>query len=323
MACTGLAVLSFLASDHTPTKEGPYRETVARGLEFLIAQQDEDGDLRGPEQLRGGGSDRGNMYDHGIATMAIAEAAIMTGDKRYKEAALKAADFIIASQDRRGGGWRYLPGEAGDTSVFGWQVLALHNCEQLGFEIPDNSRALCTRFLRSVSEGRTKMLARYLPGGRGPDAVMTAEAMFCRILLGEPVTNEGAREASEAITSSLPASGDANLYFWYYASLSLNQLNNDAWKKWNEKTRDRLIAMQSRGGFADGAWTGTNHYDARGGRVYTTALATLTLEVYYRYLPVDPENSGKGNGAAVPAREVQPRRRNDPVAPPKRVLEPN
>jgi hypothetical protein len=254
--------------------------------------------------------------------MALAEAALMTGDKRYTDAAMKAADFIIESQDRRGGGWRYLPGEAGDTSVFGWQMLALHNCELLGYEVPDSSKALSRRFLKSVSEGRTKTLARYLPNGRGPDAVMTAEAMFCRILLNEPVSNEGAREASEAISSNLPDSGDANLYFWYYASLSLNQLNNDAWKKWNEQTRDRLIAMQKRGGTSDGSWPGTNHYDARAGRIYTTALATLTLEVYYRYLPINPENTGKGNGAARPAADERPRKRQ-PVPPPRPLLEPN
>ena len=68
-----------------------------------------------------------------VATLALSEAALMTGDRGHA-AALKAAQFIVKAQDRESGGWRYLPGEFGDTSVFGWQIMALHSARQLGFE---------------------------------------------------------------------------------------------------------------------------------------------------------------------------------------------
>src|SRR3954466_14556704 len=73
MALTGLATLAFLASDHTPTHETQYSVYVGRALHFLMSEQRNDGNLRGTG---------GDMYDQAIATIALSEAAIMTGDPR-------------------------------------------------------------------------------------------------------------------------------------------------------------------------------------------------------------------------------------------------
>jgi len=84
-----------------------------------------------------------------------------------------------------------------------------------------------------------------------------------------------------------PPDGRPNYYYWYYASLTLIQFGGDAWDDWNEQVRERLIDLQVTDGRRKGSW---DHSDSRwgdrGGRIYSTAMATLTLEVYYRHLPL-------------------------------------
>ncbi len=310
MACTGLATLAFLTADHTPAKEGPYRQTVTGSVDFLIGLESPDGDLRGPRQFRGGGADQGNMYDQGICTMALCEAALMTGDRRYTDAALRAARFILKAQNSEGG-WRYTPAEAGDTSVLGWQLLALHDAEQLGFQVPEQSRLRAEKYLRRASQGKTRILASYMPG-EGATAAMTAEALFSRLLLGDDITGPQTQEVCDFLTRDMPNPAGADFYFWYYASLSLSQMPDlikagpqaggpeetiaaDTWRKWNAQTRDTLIKMQRKEGPGDGSWSDTR-WGERGGRVFSTSLACLTLEVYYRYLPL--RAAGDNNDAA-------------------------
>ena len=83
-----------------------------------------------------------------------------------------------------------------------------------------------------------------------------------------------------------PGRGQANFYYWYYASLAMMQMQDETWPKWNARMRDFLIRLQAKGGDLDGSWPTNSKYGSRGGTVYTTALAALTLEVYYRYLPM-------------------------------------
>ncbi|HEX8911867.1 MAG TPA: prenyltransferase/squalene oxidase repeat-containing protein, partial [Humisphaera sp.] len=309
-ALTGLSVLAFLAADHSPAKEGPYRAQVAAAVDWLVAQQSPDGDLRGARNLRGDSAANANMYDHGIATMAVAEAALMTGDQRYADAALRAAEFICRSQNPRTGGWRYAPGQTGDTSVFGWQVMALHNAELLGFQTPPEVRQRAVKFLASVTTGRARVLAGYTPG-EAPTGAMTAEALFCRILLGQPIEPDAASEVSEFIAQEVGKNargggaadgGRPDLYFWYYASLSLSQMQanprvRETWDRLNARSRDAMIAAQHTGGDLDGSWTDSRWGPKGGGRVFSTALATLTLEVYYRYLPLKPADQAAAAAA--------------------------
>ncbi len=121
-ALTGLAALAFLASDQTPDK-GEHAAVVNRALEYLLQAQQFNGNLRG---------DDGNMYDQAIGTIAIAEAAILTGEQRYRTAAQRASDFIVSCQNRESGGWRYTPYDFGDMSVSGWQIMALHSAQEAG-----------------------------------------------------------------------------------------------------------------------------------------------------------------------------------------------
>lgn len=276
-ALTGLAALCFLAANHTPARPGTYRETTAKALDFLLDQGRDDGDFRGG----------GDMYNQAIVTLALAEAASMTGDAKYGRAAVKGAQFIVRAQNPSLGGWRYEPRRDSDTSVFGWQVMALHSVERLGYHIPDECRRKALRWLRSVSRSRHRMLCSY-QGSRTPTPAMTAEAAFSYMLLGKQLSEAEQKEACDYLLAHPPDRGTHNYYYWYYASLALMQLQNEAWEKWNAKMRDFLRKLQRRQGSHEGSWEPDSKYARRNyaGRIYTTTLATLTLEVYYRYLPM-------------------------------------
>ncbi|MGB2819616.1 MAG: prenyltransferase/squalene oxidase repeat-containing protein, partial [Phycisphaerae bacterium] len=275
MGLTGLAVLCFLAADERPDKPSPYQKCVADGLAYLLAHQKADGDFRG----------EGDMYSHGIATLAMGEAAVMTRDPKYGEPAVRGARFTVAAQNPLTGGWRYVPGSGGDTSVMGWQIMALYSVNRLGIEVPPETRRGAMRWLNSVSRGRQGMLVGYQDSN--PTRTMTAEALFVRLLLGQELTDAQIVEVTAYIKPPDPME-PPNFYGWYYGSLAMMQLQNEAWQKWNASVRDRLTAAQERGGGLDGSWDPSqSRWGAeRGGRIYTTAVGTLTLEVYYRYLPM-------------------------------------
>ena len=270
VAVTALASLCFLGADHTPDKQGPYQQCISKALDYILASEGADGDLRGG----------GDMYSQAIATLALAEAAIMTRQPRYREAAFKAGRFILRAQNTTTGGWRYNPGDPGDTSVLGWQVMALHSLRQVGFTVPEETRKGCFRWLARVSRSPHGMLAGYTDPT--PRRAMTAEALFCRAMLGQKLTAEQIDEACEYIT--YPGEIDRMYYYWYYGALALMQFQNDAWRQWYPRVRDALVSYQER----DGSWDErrSQRYGPRGGKLYATALSTLTLEVTYRYLPM-------------------------------------
>jgi hypothetical protein len=114
---------------------------------------------------------------------------------------------------------------------------------------------------------------------------MTAELLFARILLGHTFDDAEVKEASDYLKQHPPTRG-GDLYGWYYASLSLIQMENDVWRQWNEQCRQTLVTTQRIRGPLDGSWDTNLKWGDQGGRIYTTALSTLTLEVYYRYLPM-------------------------------------
>ncbi|MDP6546623.1 MAG: hypothetical protein QGH60_21810 [Phycisphaerae bacterium] len=275
MALTGLSALCFLAGDHSPGKNGPYRDTVTKAVDFLVEQQGKDGSLW---------QHGGRMYGHAIATLALSEAAIMTNDPRYRRAAIKGAQFIIKAQNPSTGGWRYKPRESGDTSVLGWCVMALYSVQRMGMEVPPKTFRGATKWLNKVGGGRTKILCGYTSST--PKPAMSAEGAFSRILLGEKLSDAQQKELAVYLDAHKKATA-GNFYLAYYASLAMMQIGGDAWQKWNPQMRERLVALQTRGGSNDGAWTTKTMYAGHGaGTVYTTTMATLTLEVYYRYLPM-------------------------------------
>jgi hypothetical protein len=275
---TGLALLACLASGNTH-RQGPYAENVRCGLEYLLRIQERDGNLGGNAQVYE------FMYCHAMATCALSEAYGMTHDPHLENAVRRAINYTIAAQDPKGGGWRYRPGDPGDTSQLGWQLMALKSAELAGVPIPASTRSGIIRFLQSVSSGAYGGLASYRPGER-VSRTMTAEALVCWQFLGLAREHPACNEAGNYLLAELPGQGIVNDYYWYYATLGMYQLQGNRWEKWNQSMRSTLLERQVKEGPLAGSWNTDTLWGGYGGRVYTTALATLTLEVYYRFLPL-------------------------------------
>lgn len=289
---SGLALLAFLSAGHTHL-QGEYRTTVQHGLEYLLrAQSPKSGDLSGPLQV---GNDFGvlnaRMYCHSIATLALAEAHAMSGDAILRDALMRATQYSINSQDPRGGGWRYRPLEAGDLSQFGWQAMALKSVSRSGISIPSDVQVRMRRFLDSCAAGASGGLYTYQPNNRKPSETMTAEGFACRLLLDYPMTPESQQESLDMIMKHRPGTGHDNVYFWYYATLALFQLQDQNWREWNQSLKQRLLQSQVPA-YAEepGSWNPDKMWGGYGGRVYSTAMSCLCLEVYYRYLPMYQNN---------------------------------
>ncbi len=282
---TALAILAFLGAGYTQ-EEGPYANNVDRALIWMVSQQSEDGFLGGKATYYA------RAYCHGIATYALAEAYGMRSDPTLpsplKEPLEKAIHYILENQHPSDGGWRYRKGETGDMSIFGWNLMALKSAEIAGLKIPPANRNLLVKFLTDRSLGRNKGLAAYHPqyGTSGPSPTMTAEALFSKQMLGLQRSNPASKEAMDYLMTQLPNREGLNFYYWYYGTLATFQYGGEPWKQWNETLRDMLVSEQRAQGKDQGSWDPKDRWGGYGGRVYSTALSTLILEVYYRFLPL-------------------------------------
>jgi len=277
-AMTGLALLAFLGSGHTHL-EGPYHDDIRRGLEYLMQIQAADGNLGGKA------ASFEFMYSHAMATCALSEAYGLTRDGRLRDAVSRAVAYTAAAQDLKGGGWRYKPGDPGDTSQLGWQLMALKSADLAGIPMSESTRQGIIRYLQSVSSGQYGGHASYRPGEQ-PTRTMTAEALVCWQFLGLAREHPACNEAGDFVLGELPGEGQSNLYYWYYATLSMYQLQGTHWEHWNNAIRKALVSRQIKEGPLAGSWETNDLWGGHGGRVFTTAIATMTLEVYYRFLPL-------------------------------------
>ena len=274
---TSLALLAMLGAGETHL-QGARRERVQLGLEYLLRSQRPDGDLGGSAELFA------RMYCHSMSTLALSEAYAMTGDDRIRPYLERAVRYTIAAQDPVGGGWRYRPGDEGDMSQFGWQLMALKSAQLCGLDVPERTRSGMRRFLDRVSSGPQRGLASYRPGER-PSPTMTAEALVCRLFL-ESYQDGQIVEAQRYLAESPPQASNEDFYYWYYGTLALFQTQGEAWENWNQQLQRHLLSRQRADGDLAGSWDPDTKWGSYGGRVFSTALGALCLEVYYRYLPL-------------------------------------
>ncbi len=275
---TALAALSFLAAGHTHL-EGPYQDEIRQALEFLVRQQKRDGNLSGDARLYA------RMYCHSMSLLSLSEALAITGDQRLYQPVQRGVDYSIRSQHRQDGGWRYQPGDTGDMSQFGWQVLALHSARIGGAVVPQSTFDRMELFLDRCCSGVGNGLASYRPG-QGPSTTMTAEALLCRYFLKTSVSEQTVMEASRRMSSERPTLQHVNLYYWYYGTMALYHAGGSDWDRWNAELKKTLLALQNTEGADAGSWPANGLWAGYGGKVYSTAMAALNLEVYYRYLPL-------------------------------------
>jgi hypothetical protein len=293
---TGLALLAMLGAGNTH-RDGPHAATVDRGIRFLVGRQRADGSLAGDAEFFAA------LYCHGMATIAVAECLAMTGDESLRPAVERGVAHTLAMQHPTTGGWRYAAGDRGDTSQCGWQVMVLATARNAGLGGFDAAEARARVFLQSVASGAAGGLAAYRLGER-PSMAMTAEALYCRLVLGASPAAPATAEALSMISSAPPTPATANAYAWYYATVASFHAGGPQWDRWNAQLQTTLVSMQRRdGGPLDGSWDPDPVWGGHGGRVYSTALSAMTLEVYYRHQPLHERGSRM---ALVPASAAAP-----------------
>ncbi len=289
-AVTGLALLTFLGAGHTHLA-GPYQHQVAGGLAFLINSQDAQGNMGS------GCTFYARTYSHSMATFALAEAYAMTADKRLEPSVRRAVNYLLGIENRSYGGWRYKSGDQGDVSQLGWIIMALRSAEVAGVAVPEDTWRRIDYFLNRVARGQSGGLAAYQAARGNWSRPMTAEAMYCRQVLGEPLAGAALGEALAALDDELPGDKLTNYYYWYYATLALHHAQHDnraaahTWSRWNDRLKRELVAAQVSDGSNAGSWSPNTVWGGYGGRVYTTAMAAMCLEVYYRYGSTDDHGS--------------------------------
>jgi hypothetical protein len=285
-AGTGAALLCFYGWGLSHTGDGKYQPQIKKALDWLVAQQLESG------ELSGGATGPGRMYCHGIATIALCEAYGATKDLKLKAPAEKAIALILASQSPTRGGWRYqpvdpngLPSQDSDTSVTGWQYMALHSAKMADMEVPQSAFDLAGKWFTRAGGGKFGGLYGY-DGPARSNPAMVATGMFCRQLDLIPPTDPMMQESAEYLKMQPMNVRAPDLYQVYYTTLALYQHQGPIWLAWNEKLKEVLPLIQRKGGAESGSWDANGQHIAPGGRVVSTAFATLSLEVYYRLLPM-------------------------------------
>ncbi len=284
VAATAFALLAYYGRGEVHDEECKYRDTVSRGLNWLIGQQNgATGDLRGA-------SPTGNaMYDHGIASLAVVEAYGVTKDSAILPKAQAAIDFIADSQHEQGG-WRYQPKQPGDLSVTGWMIMALASAEMSGLRVDKKTKEGAAKFLKFVSSGKHKGAYGYTgPGGGTP--AMNAAGFFCAQLMGSSANTLKAFESSHIITQHGFRVQD--IYYAYYGTVAAYQHQGPVWRDWMKKMHPEFLKTQA----PDGSWKFGGSHSGAMGTVICTALVTLCLEAHYRYTPLyglgwEPDEKG-------------------------------
>ena len=287
---SALATLAFLGSGHSPNKEGPYRRHVTKALQNLINSQSGIGSFE-PQGDK-------YLYNHALATLAIAEAYAMTHDPFYKDSLESALKYSFASQ-QVGGGWDYSSRKTGrnDLSITGWQVMALRAADKAGIPIPAKIRQNISHFInRAFTPSGYGIYANLDPEAGRKGANMVAVALLTHLYSGGISSDSRARAAIRHLVQGNPPEARGLLrweltyqsyYYWYAATLALFNVGGKTWEAWNTLLQQTLLPLQSREAHIGGSWDPEPNWVGRsGGRIYSTAINILTLEVYYRYRPV-------------------------------------
>jgi len=298
-----LALLAFLESGYTDrgaSSENPYARTVRVGLQFLVAQQDDEGCV-GPR------SSAHYIYNHAIATAALSEAYGLTRNPRYREPAQKAVAFLLKARNPYLA-WRYgVRGGDNDTSVSGWCVHALASARRCG--VPVDKKELRDALLGAMAwvdkmtDAETGRTGYNVAGGlpARPEGLqdkfpptmteaMTASGVAMRIESGQDVDGEPVRKGVALMAARPPdwnpGNGSIDLYYWFWGTRACLAAGGDAWKAWNGALKKALLVNQhpEGAGARTGSWDPIGPWGPDGGRVYSTALVALTLRSYYRPL---------------------------------------
>jgi hypothetical protein len=304
---TALAILAFTGAgySHLDIKKKEYAECLAKATAWLKKGQATAGEEKGRYGTAG---DASWIYGHAMATLAMTELLLLSGDAEgLKESVTSAVQLCLRAQNE-GMGWRYsIQPKENDTSVTGWMLLALRTAKGAALDIPAGqfTRAFAgglAWFDRATTpDGRTGYMARGDEGSRlnvepyfwdkKELPSNTGLAILCRLLWGKDRSEAVIKDGTRFLSTHPPrwkepafgSDSTVGMYYWFHASHALFQVGGQDWKSWNKSLTEALLKTQRRGGCEDGSWDPIDEWGRLGGRVYSTAVSALCLEVYYRY----------------------------------------
>jgi len=308
---TGLALLAFLG-DGSTTGYGPHQDTVRRGVHWLVDQ------AAATTGRIGRGSSDAFVYDHAIATLALCESYYFVKSPRVRRVAQGAVDFILRARNSKAG-WRYAvpPDGRNDTSVTGWMVFALTAAKDAGLAVDNQAFEGAIAVFNDMTDsntGRVGYTRRGGPSGRGnwnsqyaTSAVetLTAVGLMSRIFVAGSLGHDNSadpilRKHADLILEALPKWDrdhvSCDMYYWYHGSLAMYQMGGEDWDRWRVALERAVVRNQELNGDAAGSWDPVGPWGRVGGRVYSTALMTLSLEAYYRYGRVFGLRQGNSQG---------------------------
>jgi len=282
-AVTGLAVMAFLSAGHVPG-EGRYGPVVEKGIRWILRKQQTNGLFAGDGNQE--------MYQQGIATLMLAEAAGMTDadlSQDLRKALTKAVRVILKAQRTTGhhrGGWRYraLPGDGADISVTGWQVMALRAARNLGCDVPADAIDRAVEYIKRCHDNGSGGF-RYQPGS-GVTVACTGTSILALEICGKEHHHcqEALRGGAFLLRKENLPNPNQEWFFYsiYYGSQAAFQLGGNYWAVFRPRLHEVLLRMQNSGGL----WDGFSSDARQGGIAYCTAMAILALTVEYRFLPI-------------------------------------
>ncbi len=261
----GLCVVAMLAYGDDPN-HGIYAANIKKGINFILSNAN-----------RKNGYIGSSMYNHGFATLALAEAYGAVRNDKIGPALEKAVRLILTSQANNPyKAWRYSPsGRDADTTVSGACLVALLAAANAGVNVPDKAISEALKYYESCqgNDGGFGYTSR-----GGSNLPRTSIGALCFALAGKKKSNTY-KKAKNYLVKNSENRGHNNYYFYYlyYGSQAFFHMQeHEAWQKWNEINIKTLESIQ----LPDGSWTGSH------GKSFSTSSALLSLALNYRFLPI-------------------------------------
>jgi len=259
----GLCVVAFLARGEDPNN-GPYAKNIRSGIDYILSQQAEYNGYIGK-----------NMYNHGFATLALAESYGMIEHEKVAPALKKAVELILSAQKRnRFNAWRYTPdARDADTTVTGCQMIALFAARNAGIAVPDDAIKKGLSYL-ATCRGTDGAYGYTTAVGGKP--TLTAIGSLCLSIAHER-DSKGYQTSLAYLKKNLDfRDRDYPMYYEYYMAQALFHADEPTWQEWNVRNIRYMSTIQSRDGYFPGNI----------GSAFNTAGALLSLAVNYRFLPI-------------------------------------
>lgn len=289
---SGLALLAHLGAGRTPAGS----EEARRLVRFLLAAQGARGIFGPPDSVH-------YMANHALATIALAEAQVLSPDPAILRSIRSAARWIESCRNP-GAAWRYAPRDGeNDTHMTCWLVWALRQADLASVRVDPFAFEGAADYVSRMTDpdwgntgyntqggapARPTGLAERFPPENSES--MTSAGLWILSLCGPAaearVRNRPQAKLAARVTPDWrPGSGRIDLIYWLFGSHALAQTDDPSAAKWLAALEAALLAGQrpASAGAKAGSWDPIDPWGPDGGRVYSTATALLCLETAWRY----------------------------------------